>query len=213
MFSFGVSDIITRNTNSYPITLSELKASGYSKFYQLNPTDTSMDSRANEFIAQMVDSWERSTKYLLLDQTIKCYVPDLARINNNKFYADLDYLNVRSIDYVKYYKQDWNNEDAKLTMESSLYYFTNEIVSIPMKFKPKQIIELYPIQNNLEVQIKGGFLNNDFSTLKSEIKKCLLYAVSQAIDVYKDICSKFYDDLINEIESKYSIKKQIFEIL
>ena len=105
-FNFENKKIISRNISSYTILLADVKAR--SKFYLENPTDTDQDSYVVNFIIpSVIKDWELSTKFLLLDQLIQAYIPNIQYINSNSLEMKIENLNIREVDFIKYYPQDF----------------------------------------------------------------------------------------------------------
>ncbi|MFT6842661.1 MAG: hypothetical protein ACJASR_001430 [Psychroserpens sp.] len=214
-FNFTNKKIISRNTSSYPIDLADVKEK--SAFYEENPTDTSMDNYViNTLIPNIVDDWEESTNYLLLDQVIKAYVPDLQFINSNSLEIGLNYLNIREVNSIKYYPSNWNEEAIKTILNSTNYIITEELLKISSKLKIKKEylpITLFNITNNLESEIQAGFASNDFSTLNPQIKEVLSMQAATAVDVRQGYCKGFYNEIIYELYEKFSIEKQLVSFI
>lgn len=214
-FSFSNEKIISKNTSSFPIVLDDVKSKSF--FYIDNPTDTTEDDFVNNFlIPTVIEDWEESTHYLLLDQTLKNYVPDIGVINNNSLEICLNYLNIREVESIKYYPDSWNEIDPKLLLDVGDYNITEELLNITSKLKLKKTVlplVFFNIKNNLESQIKAGFLDNDFSSMDSEIKQGLAMQVATAIDIKNGYCSNYYSDRIESIYAKYSIQKQLISFI
>jgi len=214
-FNFTNKQIISRNTATYPILLADVKAKSF--FYMDNPTDTSQDDFVTDFlIPTIICDWENSTNYLLLDQVIKAYVPDLQFINNNSLEIGLHYLNIREIDEINYYPFDWDEIVAKTTLDSGDYIITQELLAIDSKLKIKKEnipLRLFNIKNNLEVQLQAGFLANDFTSLDPEIKDALAMQIATALDTKMGYCKGFYNGRIIETYDKFSLEKQLVSFI
>ena len=214
-FEFCNNKTITIDRSSFPILLADIKAMSF--YFKSNPTDTTQDDFIEDFIIpKIIFDWEKNTRYLLLDQTIKSFVPNIQYINSSTFELPLSALNVRVIGDVKSYPCDWNQTDAKTILDVSNYYFTEEVSTDPKKFKIKKgclDLRLYPVTNNLEVEFEAGFEDNDFSTMDQEIKDCLSMQGAIAIDVKNGFCDSYYSELIEEIYTKYTIKKELISFI
>lgn len=214
-FEFSNKSTVSIDLSPYPITLSEVKL--YSFYFKDNGADVTQDSYIeNVLIPKIVRNWEDDTKYLILDQTVKTFVPDLQRINSPDLEMPLNALNVREIDHVKYYPSNWDEEDAKTELTEDEYFFTDELNRTPKSLRIKKetgAISLYPMTNNLEVQFKGGFAGNSFASLNPEIKQALLMQVALAIDVKNGYCDDFYSDAIKEVYAKNSIQEDLISII
>lgn len=206
-FQFSTSEIISRDTSSYPITVAEVKV--YSQYCQINPTDTTVDPLIQNVIAEYVDSWEEHTKYLILDQTIKSYIPNLSIVTGDCPLL-LNFLNVRTIENIKYYPSNWNRSDAKTTLTN--FWITPELLKIPRSIRSSELLDLFPVENNLETQIKGGFEDNIFTNLKGEIKQALIYGSAQVFDSSKGICAGTYTSRILQISNKYTLPTETITI-
>jgi hypothetical protein len=214
-FQFSNKQIVSRNKTSYPVTLADVKLK--SLYYQDNPTDTSQDSFVNDFlIPTIVDNWEYSTNYLLLDQNLKTYVPNIQYINDNSLEMSLYYLNIRSVENVSYFPLEWNEVDPKTILPSTDYLVTTELLKTSSKLKIKKDnlpIILFNITNNLQADILAGFENNDFTNLDPEIKEALAMQVATALDVREGYCKGYYKEKIEEIYEKFSIQKQLISFI
>jgi hypothetical protein len=175
-YIFSNKKVLTRNTGTYPITLSEIKEKSF--YFLDNPSDTSQDSYINNvLIPNTIKDWERSTKYLLLDQEIEAFIPNIQFINTSNLEMIVNNINVRSVEEIKYYPEDWD-----------------EIV-------------LFPITNNFEVRYKGGFEANDFNSLDETIKQALCVQVATQIDVKQGYCEDYYRDVIESAYAEYEIQQ------
>jgi hypothetical protein len=209
-FSFSKTKTISRNTTTYPITLSDVKTR--SQYFATNPTDDTLDSYINSIlIPKVIFDWEKSTGYILLDTSIQSFVPSLQIIRGQQINILYKHLNIREFTNIKYYPYTWNFSDAKTTFDSSNYFFIPEISSQPAKlnFKEQYLpIEFYPIENNLECNYLAGFASNNFTSLNSLIKDALASQTAMAVDVLKGYCDDLYSGIISEIYADYSIDKQ-----
>ena len=167
-------------------------------------------------IPTIVEDWENSTHYLLLDQIIKVFVPDIQFLNNNSLEISLNYLNIRAVDYIQYYPNDWDEASAKTVLDSSYYIITDELLKIASKLKIKREhlpITLFNIHNNLESQLQAGFASNDFTNLDPEIKEALCMQVATAVDVKTGYCKGYYNGRIESLYEKFSIEKQLVSFI
>ena len=213
-FNFSISKTVTKNTTSYPISLSDVKS--VSQFYIANPTDTSIDAYATAIIPKIVNDWEKSTNYLLLDQAIQSFVPNLETIFTDQINIGFPHLNIREFTNIKYHKPDWNYSDSKSIIDNSNYFIIAEINDCPAKLNiksPYLPLNLFPIINNLEANYKAGFANNDFTNLDKTIKDALIYQVAMVVDALKGFCEDFYSTMIKEAYAQYSITKQVASII
>ena len=214
-FNFENKKIISRNISSYPILLADVKAR--SKFYLENPTDTDQDSYVVNFIIpSVIKDWELSTKFLLLDQLIQAYIPNIQYINSNSLEMKIENLNIREVDFIKYYPQDWNESDARITLDPDFYLVTEEIMQIPSKIKIKKEnlpISLFNIQNNFQIQYQVGYLGNDFTNLPQQIKDALAMQAATIIDIRNGYCEDFYSTLIQEAYAEYTIEQQLISFI
>lgn len=207
--------ILNENTTTYPITLSDIKLK--SQYFTQNATDTSKDLYIqNVVIPNVIKNWEQNTKYILLDKVLINFL-ELNEDYAIQIITDLDYLsvnclNVREINSVKYYPWNWNNIDQKTILDPANYYFTNELLKTPKKFILKNNINdlsLFRIENNFQIEFKAGFLNNDFSTLKSEIKDCLSMQGAMIIDGLNGFCNDIYSEVITDCYNKFAINEPL----
>jgi len=205
--------ILNKNTSSYPLLLSDIKAK--SEYFTLNPTDTSQDNYIqNLLIPNVIKNWEEATGYYLLDQTLVNFLYFKENYINEVItgldYISLNSLNVRNINSVKYYNWNWDKESPKITLENTKYYFTDELLRNPKKFRLKcenDIITLYRIENNFQIEFTAGFLNNNFSSLNQEIKDCLVMQTATIIDKKNKLCNNLYNDLISNTYFNFGIEK------
>jgi len=214
-FSFSVSKTISRNTSSYPIILSQVKAR--SEYFRLNPADNSFDSYIESIIIpKVIYDWENLTKYLLLDRTMQSFVPNLKSIRTEQINILLPYLNIREFTNVKYYPESWDYSAAKTTVDGSYYFFVPEAKNQPHKLNIKEKylpFELFAMENNLEINYKGGFEDNDFNDLNESIVDALACQAAMIIDSRNGLCQDFFSDIIKEVYADYSINKQEIVVL
>lgn len=214
-FLFSKRQTISRDTSSYPITLANVKDKSF--YFNENPSDDSQDDYINNIvIPNVIRGWEKETKYLLLDQTIKAFVPSLQYINSKDLEIELTSLNVRSISGITYYPETWNESDAKSTLISSYYLTTSEIVPTPSKIRIKTDyvpLSLFPISNNFEIQYLAGFESNDFTNLNQDIIDALSMQAAVIIDVRNGYCEDFYSNIIYDTYNDYSIDKQLVSFI
>jgi len=207
MINFLNVKALTQDTSILPITVADVKA--YSKFFiEGDPTDTSKDVFIEKMIIQAIRNWEEETGFLILDQTFKTSLYNQRTLYYN-FKARLTRLNIRSIGDVLYHPDDWNNTDAKLTLSTDKYYFTEERDTDPAFFQLKEgvcYIELYPVYNNLEVTVTAGYEANDFTNLPSDIKDAIAMMTSDIVDADAGICGceGFYSQEASRVYGKYT---------
>lgn len=193
-------DELTRNTSILPITVAEVKA--YSKQDFL---DTSKDAFIDKMIMRAIDGWEAETGFLILDQTFNTSLYNQVEIYSN-FKARLTRLNVRSFGNVLYYPCQWNNIDPKSILSTDTYYFTVEKGTTPAIFQLKEgvcYLNLYPVYNNLEIDITAGYEANNFTNMPQEIKDALAMQAADLIDIHEGFCG-FYSQEIQRIYGKYT---------
>ena len=187
---------ITRNTSTLPITPAEVRA--VSQFFSGNRDDTSIDGEITNLILQGVLNWERETRFLIFDQTFKAFLYNEYLVTN-KFCGRLPVMNVYSFDSIKYHPCDWNYTDAKITLDTNLYYFTPEAGTDSAQFKLRNdYLEVFQIYNNIEFNGKGGYQNNNFTNLPIEIKTALIGMTADNLDATKGICGcngSYYEDV------------------
>ena len=208
-FEFSNKKTISRDVTTYPITLATVKAKSF--YFIDNPTDESQETYITSLIASVMLNWEDYTGYLIQDQTVKAFVPNIRDVNDYNLQIDLTNLNIRTIDYVKYYPYDWDQAEAKTTLDSSYYLITDELNRVPSSLKMLYDyvpLQLFSIKNNLEVQYAAGFEDNDFTDLNQQIIDALSMQVAAAVDVKNGYCEDYYSGLIKEVYAKYSIQKQ-----
>jgi len=193
-------DELTRNTSILPITVADVKA--YSKQDFL---DTSKDAFINEKIMRAIDGWEAETGFLILDQTFNTSLYNQVEIYSN-FKARLTRLNVRSFGNVLYYPCQWNNIDPKSILSTDTYYFTVEKGTTPAIFQLKEgvcYLNLYPVYNNLEIDITAGYEGNNFTNMPQDIKDVLAMQAADLVDGFTGFCG-FYEQEIQRIYGKYT---------
>jgi len=210
-FTFGNAKRLTYNTTSYPITLAEVKA--LSKWFVINPTDTSIDTWISTFvIPKAVDQFEKMSGYLIQDQSFQASIPSLQSPIYNTFKADLLHLNVRTVNDVLYYPCEWNNTDAKTILDTEAYYFTAEFGNTPFIFDLKSCyLSFYPIKNNIETSYSGGFEENDFTNLPIDIKETLIMYAADLVDIKKELCDcmGFHNGWISQTINRYSKQQDL----
>lgn len=214
-FVFSNTQTISRNENSYPITLEDVKSKSF--YFKDNPDDETFDDYITDFIIpKVISDWEDSTKYILLDTEIKSFVPNIEFINSNRLPLSLKHLNVRSLTELSYYDYAIEIPTSK-TIVYQNYYITNE----ETKKTPINIylhyslipLRIYPIVNNLECKYSAGFEDNDFTNLPKDIKDCLSAQASVIFDVKQGYCDNFYVDFISKVYDDYSTVKRLIEII
>jgi hypothetical protein len=215
LFSFSNKKIISRNTTSYPINASDVKA--LSEYFRQNPSDTSLDSYiTNQIIPKIIFDWEKSTGYLLLDHSIQAFVPDLQTIMGEQLNIGFEHLNIRTFSSVKYYPEDWDYSEARTAFDLSKYFIIPECARECAKLNFKQVnlpIDLFPMQNNLECNYLAGYASNSFATLPPMIKDALASQAALAVDAKTGFCQDFGLTIIGEVYAQYSINKQEVVIL
>lgn len=214
-FGFTVTKTISKNTSSYPISLSDIKAK--SEYFRQNPSDTSFDSYiSNVIVPMVVFDWEKDTKYLLLDQTIQAFVSDLSFINTEQVNMFFDHLNIREFTNFKYYPTTWDYSSAKTEISSSNYFIVPEAGRESALFNIKKSLlplEFFQIRNNLETNYKAGFEDNNFTSLNSMIKDALSSQAAMVIDSKTGFCQDFYSTIIEETYGNYSLNNQQVVVL
>jgi len=212
---FENKKLISRETSSYPVSLADVELKSF--YYLDNLTDTSQDSFVESFlIPTIIDDWEENTKYLLLDQQFKVYIPDLYYINSKYLEMSLGYLNLRTINSINYYPSSWNESDAKSVLDVTNYRISEELLQIPSNLIIKSEylpLDIYDTKNNLEADISAGFASNDFTNLDPEIKDALTMQIATAIDIKMGYCDGYYNDKIETIYAKYSAYKNLISFL
>ena len=215
MFKFKFSNIKTtsRDVSPYPIDLAAVKAKSF--YFTDNPGDTSLDTYINDLIIpSVIKDWERQTSYILLDTTFKAFIPNIEFITSERMRMALSHLNIRSISYLKYYPTNWDRSAAKT--EITEYIKTEEIKTTPSAIMLNlEIIPLniYPIENNLEIEYSAGFSANTFTNLDPEITSCLAMQAAMAIDIKQGYCSDYYSDLIAKTYFDFTIDEEAISII
>lgn len=207
--------ILNENTTTYPIVLVDIKSK--SQYFTQNTTDTSKDLYIqNVIIPNLIKNWEENTKYILLDKTMVNFLEVnenyINQVIDSSDYLSTNCLNIREINSVKYYPWDWNNANQKTTLDPANYYFTNELLKTPKKFILKNDITelcLFRIENNFQIEFKAGFLNNNFTDLKPQIKDCLSMQGAMIIDGLNGFCNDIYSEVIQDCYSKFSIAEPL----
>ena len=215
LFNFSNTKTISRNTTSYPISVSDVKA--LSEYFRQNPSDPSLDSYiSNQIIPKIIFDWEKSTGYLLLDHSIQAFVPNLKTIIGEQLNIGFEHLNIRTFSSVKYYPEDWDYSEARTTFDSSKYFIIPECAreSAKLNFKEANLpIDLFSIQNNLECNYLAGYTSNVFTTLPPIIKDALASQAALAVDAKTGFCQDFGLTIVGEAYAQYSINKQEVVIL
>ena len=194
---------LTTLSTPLPITPAEVRAE--SQYFKNNRDDTSLDAEINAAILQGVLNWEGETKFLLFDQTFKVFIYNQYTFNQN-FVARLPVLNVYELNDVKYYPTDWDYTSPKSTLDTSSYYFTPQVGIDAYKFYCKTNIYTFKMYNNLELNAKGGYENNDFTNIPLEIKNALIMMTADNIDVNNEVCNTYrHKSEVNRIYGKYKI--------
>lgn len=183
---FGNFKEVTKLTSPLPITAAQVRAKA--RYFEDNRDDTSKDSEIEDDILQGVLNWERETGFLIFDQTFKVFLYNERYITTN-FTASIPVLNVYSFDSIKYYPCDWNYQDPKTTLDQTLYYFTPEAGLSPSQFKPTKELQVFSVYNNIELNAKGGYQDNNFASMQLNIKKALILMVADAFDVKQGYCA------------------------
>ena len=193
---------ITQNISTLPITPAEVRA--VAEFFSGNRNDTSFDAEITDLILDGVLNWERETSFLIFDQTFKAFLYNEYLITN-KFYGRLPVINVYSFDAIKYHPCNWNYTDAKITLDTNLYYFTDEAGKDSAQFKLiGNYLEVFQMYNNIEFNGKGGYQNNNFTNLPIKIKKALINMTADSFDKKKGVysCNGAYYE---EVKAIYGI--------
>lgn len=205
--NFSDVKILTRNITTYPITVDDVKS--YSKYFRKTSLlNTSQDAFIAKMIARVIDGWESETGFLLLDQTLKTSLYNQLQIYPN-FKGRLTRLNIRSFGDILYHPCTWNTIDAKEVLSTDIYYITPEVNTTPAIFQLKDgvcSLDLYPVYNNLEITLNGGYEDNDFTNMPQDIRDCLIMQCSDIVDVDNDICGcdGFYSQEVKRIYKKYT---------
>lgn len=212
--SFTDVNTVTRNTTTFPISIDDVKS--YAKYFRKgDPLDISQDAFIDKMITRAVHNWENETGFLLLDQTFNTSLYNQVNIFSN-FKASITRLNVRSFGDIYYYPKNWNGLDVKSTLATDTYFFTEESGRTPAIFQLQgtACLSLYPVYNNLELDIVAGYENNDFTNMPQDIKDALAMMTADIIDVDNDICGcdGFYSQEIHAIYKKFTIP-QLVEII
>lgn len=214
-FVFSNKLTVSRDTSSYPITLSDVKDKSF--YFKDNPDDETLDDYIEDFvIPKIISDWEDSTKYILLDTEIKSFVPNIEFINSNRLTLALNSLNVRSVETLKYYEYDVSLPSTKTEITDSYYSASDEIKTTPSKIYLHYSLlplRIYPIENNIECSYLAGFEDNDFTNMQQDIKDCLAAQASLVIDIKQGYCDNFYIDFITKVYDDYSIVKRLIEII
>jgi hypothetical protein len=199
--------ILTRNTTAYPISINDVKA--YSKYFRkTTQSDTHQDAFITKIIERTVDNWEAETRFLLLDQTFKTSLWSQKAIYLN-FKGRLTRLNVREFGDVLYHPCHWDQVTPKEILDTDFYHFTPESGTTPAIFQLKEgacDLLLYPVLNNLEITVIGGYPLNNFTDMPKEIKEALAMQCSDIVDADNDICDcmGFYTHEVKRIYRKYT---------
>jgi len=211
MSSFGNTQRLTYNTTNFPITINEAKSR--SKWFKLSPTDTTLDSDIqNFFIPKAVDQFEKASGFLIQDQTYKATIPSLQSPIYKNFEAELIHLNVRTVQDVLYHPCDWNGNDTKTILDTENYIFLEEAGNTPKILQLKACyLSFYEVCNNIQTTYVGGYEDNDFTNLPSDIKQCIIMYVADIIDIEKEICNcqGQHDGWITQIVNRYSRKTSL----
>lgn len=214
-FIFENTKTVSRDISSYPITLEDVKAKSF--YFKDNPDDESFDSYIETFvIPKVVNDWEETTKFILLDSEIKAYIPNLEFINSNRLPLSLEQLNIRSIDSLKYFEYDINLPAERVQINSDYFSKSEELKKVPINIYLHNSLlplHLYPITNNLECSYKAGFEDNDFDNIPVDIKDCLAAQASIIFDVKQGYCDNYYLDFIAKTYDDYSAVKRLIEII
>jgi hypothetical protein len=212
-FEFSNTKTTSRDTSPYPILLADVKAKSF--YFIDNSSDTSLDNYINDLIIpSVVKDWEDETGYILLDSVIRAFVPSLEFVSSDRLKISLKHTNIRSVSSLNYYNFDWNLSDAKETITD--YILTEELIDIPSGVMLNDTIlplNLYPIENNLEITYLAGFSGNTFTNLDPDIKNCLAMQAALAIDVKQGYCDNYYTPLIEKVYQNYTIKTSAISIL
>lgn len=208
IFAFTNKNTVSKDKSSYPIDIDDVKAQSF--YYKDNPDDTYWDAYISNFVIdKVVKDWETNTKYLLLDQTVNGFVPDLKKINSPTLEIKVDALNVRSIESLSYYPEAWDESSVKDDIISS-FISTQEVDRDPIGFRLLSSINqlsLFPITNNLELQYKAGFENNDFTAINTDITDALAMQAAMIMDVKNGYCEDTYSTLIAQTYEEFTIIK------
>lgn len=214
----------TRNINSYPITISEVKQ--WSKYFQANPSDTSQDNILLQNIKFSVKNFEEETGFVILDTTIKTYYNDKRTgyfgnyIKNypKNFYINairLCNLNVRNIENIKYYEINTKDNESRILLSPTKYYVSDELLKTPkvIRMMDDCYIDLQLTDLSIEITYKAGYENNNFTNLPDDIKTCLAQLSARNFDTIKEVCNELYDlDIMSVYDDykKHNINRFIF---
>lgn len=211
MFNFSVIKTVSKTISSYPINLKDVVCR--SEYFRSIEDDGSLNSYITCLvIPKVINDWEKSTGYLLLDQTIQAFIPDLKSINTNQINIGFNHLNIREFTNFKYYPCDWNYTDAKSIFDASNYFIIPEAggESAKLNFKEDYLpITGFSMLNNFEANYKAGFASNNFTTLNPAIKDVLACRAASVIDNMKGFCGGVFDEPNAQIYAEYSINKQM----
>lgn len=215
-FEFSTKKILNINTSSYPVTLADIKK--VSQFYKQNPDDTSQDSYVEDtLIPASVENWEEQTRFLLLDQQIKASIPSIGTILSEKIQLYNTFLNVRNTLTFSYYPRRWDHITPKTEIDPADYYINPESLGTSQVYKlfhrPWVPIQLYTVDNNLEIIFNAGYADNDFSTLPKEIKDALAMQVASQIDVLQGYCIDLYSKIIAMYYDKFALIQPLASII
>ena len=215
MFNFSITKTISKDISSYPIILQDVVFR--SEYFRSAGDDGSLNSYITSLvIPKVVNDWEKSTGYLLLDQTIQAFIPDLKSINTNQINIGFNHLNIREFTNFKYYTCDWNYTDAKSIFDASKYFMIPEAgtESAKLNFRQDYLpITGFSMLNNFEANYKAGFAGNNFTTLNAAIKDTLACVAASVIDKEKGFCGGVFDEPNAQIYAEYSINKQMVMII
>ena len=72
-------------------------------------------------------------------------------------------------------------------------------------------MSFYEVCNNIQTTYVGGYEDNDFTNLPSDIKQCIIMYVADIIDIEKEICNcqGQHDGWITQIVNRYSRKTSL----
>lgn len=208
--------ILSRNTQLYPITLTDVKQAGIVN--SISPSETTYDSFiTNNIIPEVIQNWERDTGYYIQDTTIKSFY----QLEHVLLPFNLNILNVVSITNIKYYPYNWNGTDAKTTIATTDYYTIEESLQKPLQiiFKDTFNNHIYPSERNVEIEFKAGFTYNittpanTFINLPQDIKQALIYEAGRAFDASRNHCNETFKDIINKTYAKYKIARPSISII
>ena len=196
------SRVLLASDQTYPINIDDVKK--YSKFFELN-TDAEIDNLVDICISEAISNWESETGFLLLDQTLTSFL-DKTNLHCIKKMQFL-HTNISTIGSISYYPSDWDCITARQTIEEASYLLSEEFLDKPKMITLKEWLDLYPIERNVKIVYRGGFVDNIFTPIDPDIKKALAMQSALNLDMRKGIenCeAHFYQELITATYIKYT---------